>query len=248
MLLGGGPVVIGGTAWLFSRPELQGEFDYLFIDEAGQFSLANTVGVGLSAKNLVLVGDQMQLAQPVLGTHPGDSGQSALNYLLADHATIPPELGHLPRPDLETASRHLRFISAAVYDGRLRSHPHTASQRITTNGGLISKEAGIVFVPVSHDDNSQCCEEEADAIEKIINELVGCQVYDADKPTPRKLTIDDILIVAPFNMQVRMLKNGSAPRLRWAAWTSSRDRKPTSSSSRCAPPHWRTRLVGQSSC
>ncbi|GAG45503.1 unnamed protein product, partial [marine sediment metagenome] len=86
-------VVMGGTAWVFSRPELQGEFDYLFIDEAGQFSLANVVATGLSAENLVLIGDQMQLSQPILGTHPGESGKSALEYLLGEHATIPPDMG-----------------------------------------------------------------------------------------------------------------------------------------------------------
>ena len=49
-VLGRGPIVVGGTAWAFSRPELQSEFDYLFIDEAGQFSLANVVGVGLATR------------------------------------------------------------------------------------------------------------------------------------------------------------------------------------------------------
>jgi uncharacterized protein len=56
--------VVGGTAWVFSRAELAGCFDYLFIDEAGQVSLANAVAAGVSARNLVLVGDQMQLSQP----------------------------------------------------------------------------------------------------------------------------------------------------------------------------------------
>ncbi len=209
--LGRGPVVIGGTAWLFSRPELQGKFDYLFIDEAGQFSLANTVGVGLSAKNLVLVGDQMQLAQPVLGTHPGDSGQSALNYLLAGHATIPPDMGIFLDQTWRLHPDICRFISEAVYDDRLQSHGGTASQRIVTKGGLISKEAGIVFIPVEHEGNSQGCEEEACVIEQLVTELVGCQVWDAGNLAPRKLTIDDILIVAPFNMQVRMLKKRLGP-------------------------------------
>src|SRR5690606_20376482 len=92
-VLANGPVVVGGTAWAFVGEDLEGEFDYLFIDEAGQFSLANTVAVGLAAQNLVLIGDQMQLAQPVQGCHPGESSLSALNYLLSGHATIPPEMG-----------------------------------------------------------------------------------------------------------------------------------------------------------
>ena len=209
--LGDGPVVMGGTAWLFSRPELMAAFDYLFIDEAGQFSLANTVGVGPSANNLVLVGDQMQLAQPVLGTHPGDSGKSALNYLLAGHATIPPTLGVFLDRTWRLHPDICGFISAAVYDGRLSSQSCTASQRIETSGGLISKLAGIVFIPVPHEGNSQCCEEEAVVVEQLIHELIGRRVKEGEPTRSRKLTIKDILVVAPFNMQVRMLKKRLGP-------------------------------------
>jgi superfamily I DNA and/or RNA helicase len=71
--------------------------DYLFVDEAGQGSLGNLTAMVLAAQNLVLVGDQMQLAQPIKGTHPGQSGESALDFLLRDHATVPPERGVFPR-------------------------------------------------------------------------------------------------------------------------------------------------------
>lgn len=231
-----GPLVMGGTAWLFSRSELQGVFDCLFIDEAGQFSLANTVAVGLSARNLVLVGDQMQLAQPVKGSHPGESGESALNYLLAGHATIPPEFGIFLDQTWRLHPDICRFVSAAVYEGRLRSHPRTTSQRVKwlgttrpndqaresvtkrkprrrtsrqsggTNGGLVSKGAGIMFVPVEHEGNTQGSEEEADTIAQIVEELIGCRVWDAGKTRPRRLKMEDVLLVAPFNMQVRLLK------------------------------------------
>jgi uncharacterized protein len=77
---GGDHGLIGGTAWLFSRPEMDQKLDYLFVDEAGQVSLADIVATGLSAKNIVLVGDQMQLGQPTKGKHPGGSGVSGLDY------------------------------------------------------------------------------------------------------------------------------------------------------------------------
>ncbi|MBA2458884.1 MAG: TM0106 family RecB-like putative nuclease, partial [Gemmatimonadales bacterium] len=80
-VLDGGACLVGATAWLFSREELAGRFDYLFIDEAGQVSLANAVAVGLSTRNLILVGDQMQLSQVTQGHHPGDTGLSCLEYL-----------------------------------------------------------------------------------------------------------------------------------------------------------------------
>jgi hypothetical protein len=89
----GGHVLIAGTAWLFAREELDQQLDYLFIDEAGQVSLANTIAMGVSANNIVLVGDQMQLSQPLKGSHPGRSGLSALEHLLDGAATVPPERG-----------------------------------------------------------------------------------------------------------------------------------------------------------
>ena len=205
--LGNGPVVMGGTAWLFSRPELQGTFDYLFIDEAGQFSLANTVAVGLSARNLVLVGDQMQLAQPIQGTHPEESGESALNYLLNGHPTIPPEVGIFLDQTWRLHPDICGFVSAAVYEGRLKSHPQTATQRVETKGGLLSKNAGILFIPVKHEGNTQGSEEEAEVIEQIVAELNQSRVRDANAAKSRPLTTDDILLVAPFNMQVRLLKH-----------------------------------------
>ncbi|MGH7961031.1 MAG: AAA domain-containing protein, partial [Candidatus Binatia bacterium] len=61
--------LIGGTAWVFSDAALRGALDYLFVDEAGQVSVANLIGMAPATHNLILIGDQMQLAQPVQGTH-----------------------------------------------------------------------------------------------------------------------------------------------------------------------------------
>ncbi|MDT9151275.1 hypothetical protein RSW37_26440, partial [Escherichia coli] len=59
----------------------------------GQFSLANSLAVSDSAENIVLLGDQMQLSQPIQGSHPGESGDSCLEYLLEARATIPANRG-----------------------------------------------------------------------------------------------------------------------------------------------------------
>lgn len=106
--------LVAGTAWLFAREELDQALDYLFVDEAGQVSLANLVAMGVSAKNIVLVGDQMQLSQPIQGTHPGGSGVSAMEHLLAGHATVPVDRGIFLA---ETRRMHpdiCRFVSEAV--------------------------------------------------------------------------------------------------------------------------------------
>src|SRR5262249_27283991 len=85
--------LVGGTAWCLSRAELAGWFDYLFVDEASQVSLANVVAMSRATRNLVLVGDQMQLSQPTRAAHPGKSGLSALNYVLDGAVTIPDDRG-----------------------------------------------------------------------------------------------------------------------------------------------------------
>jgi len=81
-------MLIGGTVFAFIDMAAAGTLDYLFVDEAGQVSVANLVAMGPAAKNLVLLGDQMQLGQPIQGSHPGESGRSTLEYLLQEHATI----------------------------------------------------------------------------------------------------------------------------------------------------------------
>jgi uncharacterized protein len=211
-----GPLVMGGTAWLFSREEMAEQFDYLIVDEAGQFSLANAVATGQASKNLILVGDQMQLAQPIQGSHPGESGMSALEYLLQDHATVPPELGVFLGTSWRMHPHICQFISEAVYDGRLQSHPDTQRQEVRcpagTNGDM-RRTSGIVHVEVEHQFNSQYSDEEVDAIELIVQQLLGRCVVGRDGNT-HDLTLDDILVVAPYNMQVRRLKQRLGPAAR----------------------------------
>jgi predicted RecB family nuclease len=201
-----GPLAIGGTAWLFSRPELAGTLDHLFIEEAGQFSLANAVAVGASAANLILLGDQIQLAQPTQGSHPGESGLSALEYLLEGHATVPPGRGIFLGRSYRMHPDVCRIISEAYYDGRLASAPSTASNRIVggkaTSVGL---EAGVRFMPVEHLGCTQDSDEEVCAIETLVAELLACSVV-VKGAALRPMVLDDILIVAPFNMQVRAIK------------------------------------------
>lgn len=212
---------IGGTAWLFSNqlfaPSSNDDtefepFDYLFIDEAGQVSVANLVGMSRSCKNIILMGDQMQLAQPVQGSHPDDSGQSILEYLLRDHATIPSDMGiFLPKtfrmhPDV------CRLISDQVYDSRLHSDPSTSRHIIEPTGPNITSKAGIEFVPVRHEGNTQGSEEEVGVIKKIVSELLGCTYWPKENGgTNRQISLNDILLMAPYNYQVNLLKAALGP-------------------------------------
>jgi uncharacterized protein len=113
----------GGTAWLYSHGDFDGSLDYLFIDEAGQVALADALALATAARNVVLVGDPQQLAQVLQGTHPEGVQRSVLQYLLGEHATIPPDRGLF----LETTYRlHPNigdYISDEFYEGRLQLRP-----------------------------------------------------------------------------------------------------------------------------
>lgn len=199
----------GGTAWLFSSLGMADTLDYLFVDEAGQVSVANLVGMSRSTRNLILLGDQMQLGQPIQGTHPGESGLSVLDYYLQDHATIPPELGLFLETSWRMHPAVCRFISEAVYEGRLGSEPETADRVIRLPArvpGLVAREAGMLFVPVEHVGNVQGSNEEVEVIRQIVTELAEREHTDKKGQSLGMLDVTkDILIVAPYNLQVRKL-------------------------------------------
>jgi predicted RecB family nuclease len=211
--------VVGGTAWLFSRAEWKDTLDFLFIDEAGQVCLANAVAMTRSANNLVLLGDQMQLEQPVQGAHPGDAGLSALQYALKDtekseddvpvfHAVVPPSVGLFLGESRRMHPDVCRFISESIYEGRLGSIPECANQKIAlpaVGGTLVTLESGIVFSGIEHDGDIQQSDEEVERVLSIYNELLGRPFADKEGKT-RPLELNGFLFIAPYNAQVRALK------------------------------------------
>ncbi|HTL61358.1 MAG TPA: TM0106 family RecB-like putative nuclease [Nitrospira sp.] len=208
--------VVGGTAWLFSRSDWEGVLDYLFIDEAGQVSLANAIAMSRCTANLVLLGDQMQLEQPIQGAHPGDAGLSVLQFALKDveasavdvpvfHAVVPQDYGLFLGQSRRMHPDVCRFISESIYEGRLTAHPDCAGQRIAAAGPFITEQAGIVFSPVEHDGNIQHSAEEMARVTAIYQELLGRPYQDKDG-RERPLALNDFLFIAPYNAQVRGLQ------------------------------------------
>lgn len=190
--------LFAGTAWLFAHADLDGALDTLVIDEAGQVALADALAMGTAARNVILLGDPLQLAQVSQGTHPPGTGSSVLEHLLGQHATIPPDMGvflertHRMHPDV------CRFISAVVYDGRLDGVPAVARQ--TTAFGT-----GLRFRPVEHLGNASASTEEAEAVAAEVRKMVGASWTDKHGVTgPLRQT--DFMVVAPYNAQVRRLR------------------------------------------
>ncbi|MEQ8229681.1 MAG: TM0106 family RecB-like putative nuclease [Rhodospirillales bacterium] len=194
--------VVGGTAFFFSRPEFSQAFDWLFVEEAGQVSLANLLAMGRAARNIVLVGDPRQLPQVIQGAHPHPANLSCLEWLLGDHATIPPDRGIFLPISRRMHPEVCRFISDQVYEGRLTSHPDTARQQV---GDTSLPEAGAFWVPIAHEGNSQISPEEVSAIRATIDELVRGTWTEKDGTT-RPMHDSDIIVVAPYNAQVNALQ------------------------------------------
>jgi uncharacterized protein len=195
--------VIGGTAFFFARPEHEQALDWLFVDEAGQVGLANMVAIGRCARNIVLVGDPRQLPQVIQGAHPTPANLSCLEWMLGEHATIPPDRGIFLPVSRRMHPHVCGFISRQVYEGRLDSHPDTAVQALR---GASCPEAGAFWVPVAHDGNAQIAAEEVAAIHAAINDLLSGSWTDKDGRTSA-LGPADIIVVAPYNAQVNALRD-----------------------------------------
>ncbi|MEE9320084.1 MAG: AAA domain-containing protein, partial [Granulosicoccus sp.] len=206
--------LVGTTAWGFSRDDMANTLDYLFVDEAGQVALANVIGMSRAADNLVLLGDQMQLGQPTQGTHPGKSGSSVLEYMMGEQATIAEDEGVFLGAGFRMHSAVNQFISKQFYDGRLQSRPDNDERRLLLDAALHSElsdtGAGVFFIPVTHDGNTQSSVEEAQLIAELVSGLLRGELRVKDG-CPRPLVMDDILFVAPYNQQVRVLKDTLGP-------------------------------------
>jgi uncharacterized protein len=199
--------LLAGTAWLFAREELDRQVDVLVIDEAGQMSLADALAVGTSARSLVLLGDPLQLAQVSQGVHPGGTGCSVLEHLLGDETTVPPDRGLFLERTRRMHPDVCRFVSEVVYDGRLLPLEGLERQRVDGVG------AGIRHLPVEHEGNSQAAPEEAEAIAAEIERLVGREHTPAEG-APRPLRHEDVMVVAPYNAQVKCLGDRLPKRVR----------------------------------
>ncbi len=201
-----GGCVIGATAWGFSNQD--GEVDYLFVDEAGQVCLANLAAMSTQTKNIVCLGDQMQLPQPIQGTHPGDSACSILDYFLQDTPTVPPEKGIFLNRTYRMHEGVNSFVSEAMYSRRLGNDPACNRQEVQLAGALqelIGTGTGIRYLETAHSRNTQVSQEEIDLIVPIVHSLHESSWTDKHG-THQPLASDDILIVAPFNYQVNELK------------------------------------------
>ncbi len=191
--------IVAGTPWLWARPEFQACVDTLFVDEAGQLSLANVLAVAGAARNLVLVGDPQQLAQPSQGAHPPGAAVSALEHILGHEATVAPDAGLLLDQTWRMHPSLCDFTSATFYDGKLTWVDGLELQEISGRG------AGLRVVEVPHEGNSNSSPEEAAVVAGLVRELLGREWQDK-QGVSRPLDVTDVLVVTPYNAQIRAIE------------------------------------------
>jgi uncharacterized protein len=193
--------VAGATSWAWAREEFEGCVDVLFVDEAGQVSLANVVAVAPAADSIVLLGDPQQLDQPIQGSHPPGADRSALAHLLGDRATMPSHLGLFLDGTWRLHPSICAYTSEAFYDGLLESYPGRERQIISGQGLLAG--AGLRWIDVAHTDDSNESTDEAEEVARRVRSLIESgATWTDDEARLHRLHLDDVLVISPYNAQV----------------------------------------------
>ena len=198
LISGAGGLLFGGTVWDYvsERRVPAGSLDVLVVDEAGQFSLTNTVAAARAARSLLLLGDPQQLPQVSTGVHPYPVDVSALGWLSDGAAALDPRFGYFLGESWRMDSALCERVSWLSYDGALASAAATAGRT------LRGVEPGVVSYPVEHVGCSVRSVQEAQAVVDCVRELLGREWVPAAGAEPRPLAAEDCIVVAAYNAQV----------------------------------------------
>ncbi len=198
--------LFAGTKYHFGHSFYDQELDYIFVDEAGQLTTADIIVIGTAAKNIVLIGDQMQLPQPSSADHPGESGKSVLEYLLENNDTVKEDRGIFLNKSYRMHPNVNDFISNNFYEERLNCDERTSKREIKLSSKTSLNLKGINYIDANHSDYSQRNEIEGEIVKKLYKNLLGSTFKD-EHGKERKIKIDDILTISPYNIQVNYLKS-----------------------------------------
>ena len=196
------PAVLGGTVFTLVKEAYdEAPFDLLVIDEAGQVSLSNLLYMSKAARNILLVGDQQQLSQPTRADHPGESGLSCLDYVMQEHAVVPADRGVFLATSWRMPPGLTAVVSELFYDGQLQAAEGNDANRVIWEG----QQQGLCFEAVEHHGNSTISDEEVEHIAQLVQRLHG-QPYQLANGKRCVLGREEILITAPYNLQVNRLR------------------------------------------
>lgn len=196
--------VIAGTSFMWSKPPYQDVVDYLFVDEAGQLSLIDTLAVSHCCSTLVLLGDPQQLKQPQQGVHPDGTEVSALEHVLQGEKTISDEKGVFLAETWRMHPSINEFVSELFYEKRLQAKNHLDQQKII---GSKYAGAGLYLEEVEHTGNTTSSSEEVEKVSEIVSHLTdGSVTFINENSEEAALTVHNIKIITPYNAQVQAIK------------------------------------------
>ena len=191
--------LIGGTAWLWANPEMrQTPVDVLLVDEAGQLALADALASTGGTRNMILLGDPLQLAQVAKAEHPGGSGASVLEHILGEHVTVPKSQGVFLAETWRMHPDVCDFISRQIYEGRLSANECCRQQ--STDFGT-----GLRWLATSHQRCSTQSPEEAEVVLDQISAMLATP-WTNQRGETTALVPSDFMVVAPYNDQVNLIK------------------------------------------
>ena len=200
--------VAAGTPWLFARDDMLGAVDVLFVDEAGQMSLANVIAISGATASIVLLGDPNQLPQVTQGVHPDGADASALGHLIGDDVTIAPDLGLLLDTTYRMQPAVNRYISTTFYEGRVKTAPSTIQQTVEAGDpggvGIRWRPSGT---PATTRARSRRQKPSSTPSRRWSDERGSTSTGAGGRSPPA-----DIIIVAPYNLQVAAIEAAARSR------------------------------------
>ena len=166
----------------------------LFAGTAWLFADRKLAGAAPAVDTLVIdEAGQVSLADALA---MGTAARSVI--LLGDDLSVRPQMGVFLDRTRRVHPDVCRFISEVVYDGRLEGVPEVARQDTAFGTGLR-------FLPADHQGNTSASTEEASAVAEAIRRMRGGSWTDRHGET-RPLGEGDFMVVAPYNAQVRRLR------------------------------------------
>ena len=194
--------VAGATSFLWSRADAHGVLDVLVVDEAAQMSLANVVAVAQSARTVILLGDPQQLDQPTQGTHPDGVGRLV--------ARARPRRRTIPSRRTAACSLSRHGACTLISAPSIRSCSTTASSCRARDASARPSDQAVPSVA------SACatcpCLTPATRVppskrrmpsRRLVNSIMAGGTSWTDRcGVEEPLTLDDILIITPYNAQV----------------------------------------------
>ena len=156
-------------------------FKYLTFRASGAFITSILISFFVGPKLIEYFKTKQKLGQPIRGTHPNNSGQSILEYLLEGKDTIPEDKGIFLNKTYRLNSKINNFISSNFYEERLICDDRTDKRKIKFNNKSFIKKDGIHYIEMKHKNNVQTSIEEFEVVKSLMKQLIGVEFDDNGK-------------------------------------------------------------------